>query len=264
MLFRSIIEKIAQVIAKENSITSNTEKVTVVVDNKKYTMSVGDILEVKYNGEVRRVRILGFKHDDLVDQTVYGGTHGKASISFEFLDFITGSTYMTMNSTNTNEDGWIATQIRKDLNGYTTNNATQNEAIGGLGSNLNMKGHIKQVKKSYIRTYDDANSVAICNDYLWLLAASEVVPQNNDSTRHAYAITAEGNQYKYYKGITEAWNISNLGRTKYNGSGNANNWWLRSPCYSNSTYFCSVNYDGNTDYTGNASHTRGIAPGFSI
>ncbi len=99
------IEKIAKEIAKDDSVTNETEKVTVTVDDKEYTINVGDIFEVKYNDEVRRVRVLGFKHDDLVDQTVYGGTHTKASISFEFLDFMTGSTLKSMNSSNTNSGG---------------------------------------------------------------------------------------------------------------------------------------------------------------
>ena len=47
--------------------------------------------------------------------------------------------------------------------------------IGGLGANLNNKSYIKQVKKKYIATYNDASSVTACNDYLWLLAASEIV-----------------------------------------------------------------------------------------
>ncbi len=90
------IEKIAGEIAKDDTVTSDTEKVTVTVDNKKYSISAGDLFEVEYEGEVRRVRVLGFKHDDLVDKTVYGGTNEKASISFEFLDLMTGNTYMAI------------------------------------------------------------------------------------------------------------------------------------------------------------------------
>ena len=82
------IEKIAKEIAKDDTITSDTGEVKVVIDGKRYTIKPGDIFEVEYNGEVRRVRVLGFKHDDLVDKTVYGGTHEKASISFEFCYFV--------------------------------------------------------------------------------------------------------------------------------------------------------------------------------
>ena len=120
-----------------------------------------------------------------------------------------------MNSSNTNSGGWANTQMRKDLNGYTTNEATQSGAIGGLGANLSNKSYIKQVKKKYIATYNNASSVTTCNDYLWLLAASEVVNNGyNGSGTYGYAITSEGRQYKYYQGVTDAWNSSSTGRQK--------------------------------------------------
>ncbi|MCI9087336.1 MAG: prepilin-type N-terminal cleavage/methylation domain-containing protein [Clostridia bacterium] len=260
-----MIEKIAGEIAKEDSITSDTEKVTVIVDNKKYTISAGDLFEVEYKGEVRIVRALGFKHDDLVNTAAYGGNHNKASISFEFLDFMTGENYMPVNSTNTNENGWANTQMRKDLNGYTTNAAVQGGEIGGLGANLNNKAYIKQVKKKYIGTYDDASSIATSNDYLWLLAASEIVNNGyNGSGTYGYAITSEGSQYKYYQGVTDAWNVNSIKRTKKtSSSGNAYGWWLRSPGYGYSYSFCNIDGNGN-NYNSHASYSSGVAPGFCI
>ncbi|MCI9087664.1 MAG: hypothetical protein HFJ32_03815, partial [Clostridia bacterium] len=262
------IEKIAEEIAKDDTITSDTEKVTVTVDNKKYIISAGDLFEVEYEGEVRRVRILGFKHDDLVDQTVYGGTHEKASISFEFLDFMTGDTYMSMNSTNTNANGWANTQMRKDLNGYTTNAAAQSGAIGGLGANLNNKSYIKQVKKTYIPTYNNT-STSTCNDYLWLLSCSEVWSKGrSDNSEAAYglAIGKEGNQYKWYKdnekGIDPSAANSNFVK-KTSLLGSAIYWWLRSPSYDSSDGFCGVTPTGYADWSG-ANYGEGVAPGFSI
>ena len=257
------VEKIAQEIAKDNNITSETEEVKVVVDGKRYTIRPGDIFEVEYNGEVKRVRVLGFKHDDLVDQTVYGGTHEKASISFEFLDFMTGDTYMSMNATNTNENGWAATQMRKDLNGYTTNDATQSKLIGGLGANLNNKSYIKQVKKNYIATYNDASSVTTSNDYLWLLAASEIVNSGYQAGAYGRAITIEGRQYQYYKMTNSIWNEDNQELLKkpneLSSTGKVYYWWLRS-----TAYFCTVNYKGNLDSSHDSIGTFGVAPGFCI
>ena len=260
------IDKIAQAIANSSSVTEDTTEVTVNIDGTSLKIGVGDIATVEYSGTSVRVRVLGFKHDDLVDQTVYGGTHEKASISFEFLDFMTGDTYKSMNSTNTNENGWAATQMRKDLNGYTTSDATQSGAIGGLGANLSNKSYIKQVKKKYIATYNSASSVTTCNDYLWLLAASEVVNNGyNGSGTYGYAITSEGSQYKYYQGVTEAWNSSSAGRQKRpSASGSTVSWWLRSPGYDGSYYFCGVSSGGYTSDSGNASFPCGVAPGFSI
>ena len=84
---------------------------------------------------------------------------------------MTGSTYKQMGASS---GGWGNTKMRRDLNGYTSNSAIQEGEIGGLGANLTNKEYIKQVKKKYIPTGNVA-STKICNDYLWLLAASEIV-----------------------------------------------------------------------------------------
>ena len=247
------IDRIAKAIANDSNITSDSTKATGTTEKgESYDIKIGDILEVEYNGEIRRVRILGFKHDDLVDTTVYGGNHTKASISFEFLDFMTGDNYMSMNSSNTNEGGWADTEIRTFLNG--TNGKDK----------LSNKAYIKQAKKKYIATYNDANSVTTCNDYLWMLAASEIVPQNSDSTRYGYAITSEGKQYKYYQGIMEIWTTSSEDRIKYNGAGNVSWWWLRSTGYHTEGGFGNVSSDGYIYNGDRASVTSGVAPGFCI
>ncbi len=265
------IEKIAKEIAKDNTITSETEEVKVTIDGKRYTIKPGDIFEVEYNGEVKRVRVLGFKHDDLVDKTVYGGTHEKASISFEFLDFMTGDTYMSMNTTDTNENGWVAAQTRKDLNGYTTSDATQSGAIGGLGANLNNKSYIKQVKKAYIGTYNDANSVTTCNDYLWMLSCSEVWSKGSSAWRGAtygLAIAKEGDQYKWYKnnenGIDPSRDNSNFIKQLSSDSAPSRNyWWLRSPIFNTKYSFNIITSSGNVGQH-DAIYTYGVAPGFCI
>ena len=68
---------------KDNNITSETEKITVIVDTK-ITISVGDIFEADWNETSKRVRVLGFKHDDLgkTKNSIWRNIR-KASISFE-------------------------------------------------------------------------------------------------------------------------------------------------------------------------------------
>ena len=259
------VDRIAKAIASDDSITSDSTQATGTTEKgESYDIKVGDIFEVEYNGETRRVRVLGFKHDDLVNQTVYGGTHEKASISFEFLDFMTGSTYKQMNTSDTNSGGWGNTQMRKDLNGYTTNSATQSGAIGGLGANLNNKSYIKQVKKKYIAIYNSASSVTTCNDYLWLLAASEVVNSGSQAGAYAYAITSEGSQYKYYQGVTEVYNVASVERVKKtSSSGDVEWWWLRSSNFNFNSRFCGVNNEGIINWSF-ATGNWGVAPGFCI
>ncbi len=250
------MNEIAKEIAKTSSITNSSTQATVTVNGESKTVKVGDIYKVEYNGKIRRVRVLGFKHDDLVNTGVYGGSHTKASISFEFLDLMTGDTKMPMNRSNTNSGGWASAKLRTDLNG-------SGSSIGGLGVNLSNKAYIKLVKKKYIPTYNVA-STSTCNDFLWLLAASEVVNNGyNGGGTYGQAITNEGKQYQYYKGITDAWNIANTGRKKYNDF-SSENWWLRSPAYGNSNGFCHVSSAGTTNNNCSASSSDGVAPGFCI
>ena len=153
-----------------------------------------------------------------------------------------------------------------ELNGYSNNNATQSGTIGGLGANLSNKSYIKQVKKKYIATYDDASSVTTCNDYLWLLASSEIVNSGYQSGAYGVAITSEGSQYMYYqKNATEAYNVASENRVKKTSSSDSVLWWwLRSPRCDYDESFCGVNSDGYVSISNGASGSGGVAPGFSI
>ena len=250
------MEKIAGEIAKDDSITSDSEEATVIVDENRYTIRPGDIFEVEYNGEAKRVRVLGFKHDDLVDTGTYGGSHSKASISFEFVDCLgTHNMNGTSSSNSTNANGWAATEMRTFLEGSS-----------GRGQ-LSNSSYIKQVKKKYIMTYNNAGSVTTCDDYLWLLSASEVFKDGyGGGNTRGYAITKEGEQYLYYKkNTTQAYNSSSTNRVKYN-NGSVYSWWLRSPYYFTSSGFCVINSNsGSSHNNGLGSHsTYGVAPGFCI
>ena len=238
------IAEMAKAISNDSSITDDTETVTV---NGK-TLKVGQMKRL----DGKKVRILGFNHDELAEPTTAYDTltaTGKAGISFEYVDFLTSA---KVNSSNANSGGWNASALRGTLNGTTY-------------SSLITTYHIKQVKKEYIKTYNSESSKTTSNDYLWLLSCGEIWDNgyNGGSTR-GYAITTEGKQYKYYK--------MNLGSTKFNSSNDitkkpsASNsivWWLRSPYYYYSTDFCYVRSDGSCAGS-NASSSYGVAPGFSI
>ena len=260
------INKIAQAIANASGVNSSTTEVTATINGSSYKIGVGDIATVQYNGTNRRVRVLGFKHDDLVNTGVYGGNHSKASISFEFLDFMTGETHKSMHIYDMNTLGWANSLMRRDLNGYTTSDATQSGAISGLGANLNNKSYIKQVKKKYIATYNVASSVTTCNDYLWLLASSEIVNSGFKSGYYGYAVASEGNQYKYYQEVIEEWNKANTNLIKKGSETGTESsyWFLRSPWYADGESYCAVNYLGHPGAQVKAKSSRGVAPGFCI
>ena len=241
------IAEIAKAISNETSITDDTETATVTVNGVQKTLNVGD----KATLDGKKVRILGFNHDELVDPSAYGTitATGKAGISFEYVDFLTSA---GMNSRYTNSGGWANTALRGTLNGTTY-------------SSMITTYHIKKVKKDYIPTYNVA-STQQTEDYLWLLSCGEIWDNgyNNGITR-GYAIATEGKQYKYYK--------INLGSTKLNSSNditkkpsasNSKWWWLRSPYYNNSYDFCAVSFGSICSSSGAGYSSCGVAPGFSI
>ena len=237
------IAEMARAISNDSSITDDTETATV---NGK-TLKVGQMKRL----DGKKVRILGFNHDELAEPTkAYGSATktGKAGISFEYVDCLTES-IMEMNGSDTNLGGWKETELREKLNGTTY-------------SSLITTYHIKKVKKDYIPTYNVA-STQQTEDYLWLLSCGEIWDNGyNSGETRGYAITTEGKQYKYYK--------MNLGSTSYLTSNNIATkksaitiWWLRSPRYNRSDFFCYVSKNG---YCSNyfASNSYGIFPGFSI
>ncbi len=243
----SEIAEIAKAISNDTSITDDTETATVTVNGVQKTLNVGD----KATLDGKKVRILGFNHDELAEPTVAyesSTATGKAGISFEYVDFLTSA---SMNSINTNSGGWASSPLRGTLNGTTY-------------SSMITTYHIKKVKKDYIPTYKVA-STQQTEDYLWLLSCGEIWDNgyNGGSTR-GYAITTEGKQYKYYKmklGSTKFDSLNDI--TKKPSASNSKVWWLRSPDSSYGTFFCNVYTEGCCSNSG-ASGSSGITPGFSI
>ena len=248
------IAEIAKAISNDTSITDDTETATVSVNGVQKTLNVGD----KATLDGKKVRILGFNHDELAEPATAYGTAtktGKAGISFEYVDFLTSA---QMNSSDTNSGGWNASALRETLNGTTYNS-------------LSIKSNMKKVKKDYIQTYNVA-STQQTEDYLWLLSCGEIWDNGygeNENPKingtRGRAITTEGKQYKYYK--------MNLKSTKYNLQnditkktimGSLDVWWLRSPHYKDSYCFCIVSSRGGTCSFNSGTRSGGVAPGFSI
>lgn len=153
------LEKLSKVISNnegtgEKQVNSNSAGVTFVVGKETYTIGIGDTFTL----DGKKVRLLGFNHDELVDKTEYGGNNTHAGISFEYLDFITTA---TMNGTNTN--GWGICPLRNELN--DENNEIYKSIINSA--------HIKKVKKEYNENANTA-TVSYSNDYLWLLSFEEI------------------------------------------------------------------------------------------
>ncbi|MBR3312888.1 MAG: hypothetical protein IKG18_01980 [Atopobiaceae bacterium] len=156
----------------------------------------GDTKDVTLtDGTKTSVRILGFRHDELV-----GG--GLSGISFEFAD---APKAHCMNAEDTNEGGWEASEMRawlnsdfwellpKDLRSCIEPASKRTNNVGG-------------------DTGEDASAVSATTDKLWLLAQIEVSDLGYGA--------AEGSQYKLYEEDEGA---------HYSFKSGAEYVWLRSP-----------------------------------
>lgn len=199
--------------------------------------SVGDEKTISLTtGEQVTLVILGFDHDDLT-----GG--GKAGISIGMKNLL--ATKYRMNATATNEGGWDESEMRT---------STMATLLSQLPSDL--QGVIKQVNKK-ATAGGASTSITTSADKLWLLAEVEV----DGTTSAGYA--DEGEQYEYWKTVKDGTVAAD--RIKYlsNGSGSANDWWLRSPDVSSSTLFPVFTSTGGV-YYGVANLTRGVSFGFCV
>ncbi|MGN1175795.1 MAG: DUF6273 domain-containing protein, partial [Roseburia sp.] len=111
-----------------------------------------------------------------------------------------------------------------------------------------LRAIFKQFKTVTAQTYNGStNQTSV--DYFALPAEREIFDARNYCNQTEYNALF---QFDYYK--TTSNRVKKLGKT-----GSASDWWERSPNYNNSTYFCSVNSNGNAD--GNyASVAYGLAP----
>lgn len=82
-----MLEKFAKTISNnegtgEKQVNSDTAEVTLAMGKETYTIGIGDTFTL----DGKKVRLLGFNHDELVDKTVYGGNNTHAGISLEYID----------------------------------------------------------------------------------------------------------------------------------------------------------------------------------
>ena len=199
--------------------------------------NVGDEKTISLStGEQVTLVILGFNHDDLSDGS------GKAGMTIGMKNLL-AATYR-MNSTNTNAGGWNDSQMRT---------STMATLFSQLPSDL--QSAIKQVNKK--ATQGNAIPwIEISSDKLWLLAEVEV----DGTILEGYA--DEGKQYEYWKTVKDGTVAAD--RVKYlsNGSGSADEWWLRSPSLIGALSFRYISSTGRVLNNGGVSY--GVSFAFCV
>lgn len=168
-----------------------------------------------------------------------------------------GSGNFVMNTSNTNSGGWNNSYMRKTILGNTNTptNPLANSFMAALPADL--RAVMKSVTKYTDNTGNSSNSsgnVTATTDYLWLLAEFEV--QGARTYANQYERNSQA-QYQYYK------SGNSKVAYKYNATGTAVYWWLRSAYYDHGNNFCRVHTDGSARNSG-ASCSLALLPGFAV
>ena len=161
----------------------------------------------------------------------------------EFADIITTQ---VMNDTNTNVGGWPASSMRTFVN---------NDIYNSLPSDFKYEIINTTVVSSH-GSKDSSNFTS--TDKLYLLAPKEIYSDWSIKYDTAKDLTRQLDYYKN-EGVTTS-SYSNAIKM-YDSSGSY--WWLRSAYSVSSSYFYTVNYNGNW-YNGGAFGTYGVSPAFRI
>lgn len=166
-----LLAEIADVISGEGNINSDTSQVILSVNGKKETLTVGDYTSLKYDGIDKKVRLIGFNHDDLANG------NGKAGMTFEFSTTIERDVLDPEN--NIEKKGWKDWSLRAKMPKYLNkiDDTTRN--------------YIKEVKKKYGVGINSASGIYSCTDSLWLLGIKEIEIEN-------YQHGNDGTLYRYY------------------------------------------------------------------
>ena len=171
--------------------------------------AVGDSKMMTINGTSYQIDIIGKNHDTYTA----GGT---APLTFQLHDCYAYE--KQMNSSNTNSGGWTSCAMR----------STHLPAILALMPTEVQNG-IREVNK-LTSAGSQSSTINTTADKLFLLSEIEIFGSVE------YSNSGEGTQYDYYKAGNSTVKILSSYQWE---------WWERSPCDIDATYFCCVNSYGD-------------------
>lgn len=227
--------------------------------------SVGDTKDVTLSGTWQSLNvsnvtvkafIIGFDHNSAVEGEhrihFLMGKIGTAMVAFcdAYYNTRTAGAYFTMNTTDTNTDGWRDSRMRKTVlgNSNTPDVPLEGSLIAVLPEEL--RAVMKPVTKW---TQNNSPLMATATtDYTFLMAEFEIFGARTYANSDEQSKQA---QYDYFKAGNPKVFYKHSATTTAVGA------WLRSPNASGSYNFCAVYTSGAASYN-NASTSRGVAPGF--
>ena len=209
-------------------ITDTWEQIQQAIEESVYSTRymLGDTKSFDMaDGTAVVMQIVAFDADDKADGS-------KAAISWVSRDIIAQH---SMNDTSTNANGWVACGMRTWLQGEFYENIPDE-----------VKASIVPVNKTY---YDNTTKTTLsCEDNVWIPSYRELFGDTS--------LEDSGAEYTGY--FTE-----NNSRIKYNASGSADSYFLRTARDSSSSNFRTIYVDGSSSYTG-ATNERGVVIGFCM
>ena len=188
-------------------------------DTKTFTTTDGNTIVME---------IVAFNADTKADEA---GTAGITWLSKKIV------TRHQMNSTETNKNGWVASELRTWLQGEFYNTLP-----------VEIRNSVVSVNKSY---YDKtSNSTLTCVDNVWIPSSYEIY-----GTTSSYGKESDGVYYDHLSTMTS--------RIRYDSEGNVANWFLRTAS-EYGQHFRGVNQDGTSYPTAQymAWGNQGVVLGF--
>ena len=232
--FSTISDSWSEIFANEENGTYST----------KYKVGDTKLLDLGTEGKVY-MQIVGFNKDDKADES------GKAKITWIALNLL--NTTKQMNSTNTNDGGWGASELRSYLKNTIKPLIPQTvrEAIVDVTKTTGVYKNDTYVDENEPTTY--IKNGQITTDDIWIPSLYEILGSKDSETvsplyNFTTSQTATLSSYKY------------LGETLWG-------WWLRSPynlknTINKSNKFEYINNTGSRQNNVNPTHLLGVAIGF--
>ena len=232
------------------------------VGDRKEIVLDGTVGELAFNNYHTYAFIIGFDHNAELEgehrihfQLAKTALSGGTDICFTDSSYNrpSSSAAFRMNTSNTNSGGWEDSYMRNSICG-TSKTSTSGRFMGAIPSAL--RNALKSVTKYTDNTGNSSSSGAVTatTDYFFLLAEYEVFGNIT------YSNTYEANyqqQYAYYSaGNSKV-------KYRYNSTGSAARWWLRSPYADTPSAFVRMQTGGDAGL-GVAYFSLGFAPCFCV